>query len=156
MMAASRLTLPVPECFAVRLGENVRLALPANSVREVAQVAWGDVCPLPGVPAALLGVVNRSGQLGWVLDLGLFLGLPGVAKEPLPLTVVVVTGGNRRLALAVTALEGIFTVAQPQPLPLPQQLQRRYRELLAGLVYRQREALALVLPETLLARLAEI
>ncbi|WP_216634755.1 chemotaxis protein CheW [Gloeomargarita lithophora] len=153
-MVATPGAFDVQECFAIRVGENVRLALPADLVREVAQIPPGEVCPLPGVPAALLGVVNRTGQLCWVLDLGAFLGLTGVASEAQQLlTTILVTTGNRRLALVVTALEGIFTADQPQVVPLPQQLQQRYRELFQGLVYRRGEALALLLPETVLAHL---
>jgi twitching motility protein PilI len=153
-MAITPLAPSLQEYFAVRLGDKVRLALPAGLVQEVAQISLGDVCPLPGVPAALLGVVNRTGQLCWVLDLGAFLGLPGaILGEHLPLTTVVVTIGNRRLALVVTALEGMFTADYPRVTPLPQQLQLRYRELFQGLVYRQGKALALLLPAVVLARL---
>ncbi len=142
------------EYFAVRLGEQVRLALPVEWVQEVAQIPLAAICPLPGVPAALLGVVSRSGQLCWVLDVGAFLSLPGTTlSEHLPLTTVVVIVGNRRLAWVVTALEGIFTADHPQVRPLPQQLQPRYQELFQGLVYRQGKALALLLPTAVLARL---
>ncbi|WAS04863.1 chemotaxis protein CheW [Gloeomargaritales cyanobacterium VI4D9] len=155
-MTRTPVAVPPQECFAVRLGKNVRLALPAEVVREVAQISPPEICPLPGVPAALLGVVNRAGQLCWVLDLGAFLHIPGATpSEHLPLTTVVVTTGNHRLALVVTALEGLFTADQSQLVPMPPQLHAWYRELFQGLVYRQREALALLLPTAVLARLAQ-
>ncbi|MEN9216576.1 MAG: chemotaxis protein CheW [Gloeomargarita sp. HHBFW_bins_162] len=147
-------TPAISEYFAVQVGDKVRLALPAAQVQAVAQITPQDVCPMPGVPGALVGVVNRLGQLYWVLDLGEFLGLTGLAAgEYRPFTTVVVGVGNRRLALVVTALEGIFTPEHPQVLPLPQQLQRRYRELLSGLVSWQGKTLAVLRPETLFAQL---
>ncbi len=155
-MTRTPVAVPLQECFAVRLGENVRLAFPAEVVREVAQISPPEICPLPGVPAALLGVVNRSGQLCWVLDLAVFLRLPGATpNEHLPVTTVVVTTGNRRLALVVTALEGLFTADQSQIVPMPPQLHAWYRELFQGLVYRRGEALALVSLTAVLARLAQ-
>ena len=149
-------TAGVQECFAFRLGEKVRLALPADWVQEVVQMAPTEICPLPGVAASLLGVVNRNGYLCWVLDLADFLGLAGISgTAQRSFKTVVLRMGHRRLAWVVTALEGIFTPDHPHLRPLPPRLQPQYRELLQGLVYRQGEAIALLAPMAVLARLAD-
>lgn len=73
-------------------------ALPVDKVVEVGEL--GDVTPVPGAPAAVIGVRNLRGQLMPVVDLATLFGLDPVT-EP---TSIVVTEGRGRTGLAVQSV----------------------------------------------------
>jgi chemotaxis signal transduction protein len=68
----------------------------------------GEVTPLPGASAAILGVRNLRGQVVPVVDLANVLGLPGA---PAPARIVIVEDAARKAGLAVDAIVGV------EPLP---------------------------------------
>lgn len=77
-------------------------ALPVTEVIEVADV--GEVTPLPGSPAAVLGVRNLRGQVVPVVDLAVVLGLPAA---PAPERIVIAENAGRRAGLAVDDVAGV-------------------------------------------------
>ena len=79
-----------------------RYALPVAGVVEVADV--GEVTPLPGSPAAVLGVRNLRGQVVPVVDLAVVLGLPAA---PAPERIVIAEDSGRRAGLAVDEVAGV-------------------------------------------------
>jgi purine-binding chemotaxis protein CheW len=74
-------------------------ALSVEDVLEVAEI--GDVSPVPGAAAGVLGVRNLRGQVLPVIDLAAVLGIPrdGEARR-----LVVAEQGGRRAGLAVDQL----------------------------------------------------
>jgi purine-binding chemotaxis protein CheW len=56
-----------------------RYAVTLSCVREV--IRCGDVTPVPGAPAEVLGIVNLRGQIVAVLDGRNRLGLPAAAES---------------------------------------------------------------------------
>jgi twitching motility protein PilI len=62
--------------FYIHLRQSFKLALPLNSTTETIAITLGDICQIPGVNPALLGVVNQRGKLLWVLDLSVLFQLP--------------------------------------------------------------------------------
>jgi purine-binding chemotaxis protein CheW len=77
-------------------------ALPVGDVLEIAD--YGEVAPLPGAPAAIVGVRNLRGQVLPVVDLAKVLGLaPGTAPE----RIVVAENGGRRAGLAVDSVDDV-------------------------------------------------
>ena len=80
----------------VPVGE-ARHVLPLDAVRET--FTLGAVAPLPGAPPAVLGAVNRHGDVLVVLDTGMLLG--GGALDA-PTHAAVVTGALGVAALAAT------------------------------------------------------
>ncbi len=77
-------------------------ALPVEEVLEVAEL--GDVTPLPGAAAAVVGVRNLRGQVVPVVDLGTVMGLPGGSA---PQRIVIAEAGGRKAALAVDRVAGV-------------------------------------------------
>jgi purine-binding chemotaxis protein CheW len=73
-------------------------ALPVTAVLEIADT--GQVTPVPGAPAGVLGVRNLRGQVIPVIDLATMLGLSDEAESE---RIVVTEDGSLRAALAVTA-----------------------------------------------------
>jgi purine-binding chemotaxis protein CheW len=77
-------------------------ALPIGNVREIALL--GDVAPLPGAPAAVLGVLNLHGRVLPVIELASLLG---VAHHGRPLRIVIAEDGGRLAGLAVHSVTDV-------------------------------------------------
>ncbi|AFY62686.1 chemotaxis protein CheW [Synechococcus sp. PCC 6312] len=63
------------EFFHIELTKSVHIAVPLTQTAEVLTVEASELCPIPGVAPALLGVVNQRGRLLWMVDLEYLLGL---------------------------------------------------------------------------------
>jgi chemotaxis signal transduction protein len=83
------------------LGEE-RFAMPLSSVLEV--IADAAICPVPGAPATVAGVMQVRGEIRPVFHLAHLLGAAGT--EPLH-TVVLVRHRNREVGLGVSHVEDI-------------------------------------------------
>ena len=81
----------------VRVAEE-HYALPVDRVLEVAEL--GELTPVPGAPAQIIGVRNLRGQVIPVIALATLLGLPGAEPE----RIVVAEAGERRAGLAVDVI----------------------------------------------------
>jgi purine-binding chemotaxis protein CheW len=77
-------------------------SVPIANVREIAVL--GDVAPLPGAPAAVLGVFNLHGRVLPVIELARLLG---VADEGPPRRIVIAEDGGRLAGLAVRSVSGV-------------------------------------------------
>jgi purine-binding chemotaxis protein CheW len=76
-------------------------ALPVADVLEVAEL--GDITPVPGAGAAMLGVRNLRGQVLPVVDLATLFGLPPADPE----RIVIAERGGLRAGLAVDTVAGV-------------------------------------------------
>jgi purine-binding chemotaxis protein CheW len=76
-------------------------ALPVADVLEVAEL--GEVTPVPGAGAALLGVRNLRGQVLPVVDLATVFDLPPAHPE----RIVIAERGGLRAGLAVDTVAGV-------------------------------------------------
>jgi chemotaxis signal transduction protein len=82
----------------IRLGTE-HYALDLDHVLEVVEL--GDITPVPGSGANLIGLRNLRGEILPALDLSALLGVVG---EKAPRSLVVVADGERRAGLAVDEL----------------------------------------------------
>ena len=76
-------------------------ALAVEDVLEVAEL--GDVTPVPGAGAAVLGVRNLRGQVLPVVDLATVFELPPAQSD----RIVIAERGGLRAGLAVDAVAGV-------------------------------------------------
>jgi purine-binding chemotaxis protein CheW len=77
----------------------------ALSVDDVLEVcAFGEITPVPGAPAAVLGLTNLRGNVIAVVNLAAILRLAG---QPRRGRIVVAAQGDRRAALAVDSVVGV-------------------------------------------------
>jgi purine-binding chemotaxis protein CheW len=76
-------------------------ALPVADVLEVAEL--GEVTPVPGAGASVLGVRNLRGQVLPVVDLATVFELPPANPE----RIVIAEHGGRRAGLAVDTVAGV-------------------------------------------------
>jgi twitching motility protein PilI len=116
--------------FQVELEPDWRVAIPLEHTAEVLSLAWSELCPIPGLTPALLGISNQRGRLLWMLDLGLVLNLPGCGGRvgsPEKSTAIVLTQGGLRVAGVVKALKGIVSFD-------PQEIQPHTHPCLTGQV----------------------
>ena len=78
-------------------------ALPVDQVLEVAE--RGEVTPLPGASAAVIGVRNLRGQVVPVVDLAAVLGVASGASSRA--RIVVAQQNGRKAGLAVDEVAGV-------------------------------------------------
>ena len=88
-------------------------AIDMGNVREVFEVE--AITPVPGMPAALVGVAKLRGIVIPLVDLRHVLGLP--VTGPPPPYAVVVRHGTRQLGMLVDRVPEIRTVQREQFLP---------------------------------------
>jgi chemotaxis signal transduction protein len=147
------------EYFKVRVSGQIQVALPLTHVETVLQLDQQSICPIPGVSPALLGVVNRRGNLTWVVDLSQVLELEPLALEPgKNLTAIVITRSRfeptvaaesqRSVACTIEALDGVFTARKVKPMRKP--LKSRLRSLLLQVAYQEKSGIAILDPTALL------
>lgn len=91
----------------LQLSPKVQVMVPIEQVVEEITLSRRQICPIPGVPEAILGVVNTGGKLLWVIDLADFL------TEVLGLT--------RRSPSRVDELTLVVIRKDPTPEPDPQE-----------------------------------
>lgn len=91
------------------------LAIDLRNVREVFEV--DSVTPVPGVPAAIVGVANLRGMVIPLVDLRFLLRLPVV--EPRPKLAVVVRQGAQQVGVLVDRVPEIRAVRREDFLPAP-------------------------------------
>jgi purine-binding chemotaxis protein CheW len=82
-------------------------ALPVEEVIEVDEI--GDVTPVPGAAAGVLGVRNLRGQILPVVELASVLGIPG---ERSTRHLVVAEQAGRRIGLAVDELQDVGSLPE--------------------------------------------
>jgi twitching motility protein PilI len=102
----------IKDFFWVELTSALSLAIPLEQTAEVLSMGLTELCPVPGIKPAFLGVSNQRGQLLWVIDLNHLLG---EARTPIRRgggrTVGVVLLKDRfRAAGLVAKLNGIISL----------------------------------------------
>ena len=63
------------EYFHIQLQANTELLIPLEHTGGAIALPVEQICPIPGIPPAVLGVVNQRGKLLWVIQLSSLLGL---------------------------------------------------------------------------------
>jgi purine-binding chemotaxis protein CheW len=100
-----------PVCVRVRVGRE-HYAFGVHEVLEVADL--GEVIPVAGAGAAVMGVSKVHGQILPVIDLGAILGASGERDVK---RLVVAEQRGRRAGLAVDQLEDVGELPAPSERP---------------------------------------
>ena len=105
----------------------------AVETRYVRRVVKPDGCtPVPGTPAALLGLINVSGEVLAVFDLPAALGV-GCGSACAGAFVVVLGDGRDELGVAADAVQEVRSLRAVELLEPPGALERIGRHLLRGI-----------------------
>lgn len=106
----------IEDYFCSQLRQSVNVLFPLINVEEVISLSYGEICPVPGVSSALLGVVNQRGKLLWVLELSDLLQIAPDRKSRRSqdtLTLLVLSDVNNleeQVGCVVSALKGIIPI----------------------------------------------
>ena len=106
----------ITDYFCCQLRQSVKVLFPLASTEEVISLTYEEICPVPGVSAALIGVVNQRGKLLWVLELSDLLQIVPDQKSrrsPDTLTLLVLSGNHnseQQVGCVISNLEGIISV----------------------------------------------
>lgn len=58
-----------------KLYPDMQVMLPLQEITEVLKIQFGQIVPIPQMPAWVMGVYNWRGDILWMLDLGHLIGL---------------------------------------------------------------------------------
>lgn len=150
------------EYFAVELSASIRLGLTLEDMATVTQFEQKDICIVPGVAPFWHGVVNFKGSLLWVLDTDRFFNLEKELETisdrwNLKFTSILLThqiqGTQRRVALVVKKLEGLFTVQSSQLQPISTALPSSLQTICKAAVERENKITYILDTEAFLQQL---
>ena len=132
------------EYFHIRLGATAQFAVPLEFTTEALSELRRNVCPLPGVPIHLLGVMNQRGRLLWIVDLAALLGIDAQKRwgEFETLTILALKGiaGSAtdvaqlpQAGCVVSELKGTISIDSSQIKPIPPKTPERMQPYLSGI-----------------------
>ncbi|NJL45982.1 MAG: purine-binding chemotaxis protein CheW [Leptolyngbyaceae cyanobacterium SM2_3_12] len=122
------------------LGQQPAL-LPTRQVQEAITIPAARITPMPNMPPALLGLINRRSQVLWVADLALILGLPVAYPSFQPYNLVLVQTATGLLGLRVQQIDGILSIPPEQIQDPPAHVPASLAPFLQGCVLQGGEVL---------------
>lgn len=139
------------------------LLIPLEHTAGVLTLSETQICPIPGIPPAILGVVNQRGKLLWVLELSNLLGIAQEAKI-IPrhnLTVVVLTANenttderSRQVGCVGSVPKEIVVLDSLQFKPVPASL--NFRSFLSGVVEIEKSLVSVINVNAVFTALANL
>ncbi|HZG39841.1 MAG TPA: chemotaxis protein CheW [Nodosilinea sp.] len=115
--------------------------LPTRQVQEAIATAAASITPMPNMPPALLGLINRRSRVLWVVDLALLLGLPTAYPNSQQYNLLLLQVGAVTLGLRVSHIEGILSLPPQQMQPPPTHVPPGLVPFLRGCVLQEGEVL---------------
>jgi positive phototaxis protein PixI len=65
----------ITQFLRFKLYPSMQVMLPLQEITEVLKIQFGQIVPIPQMPAWVMGVYNWRGDILWMLDLGHLIGL---------------------------------------------------------------------------------
>lgn len=124
--------------------------IPTGQVQEAITIPTARVTPMPNMPPALLGLINRRSRVLWVTDLALLLGLPVSFPNSQQYNLVLMQIGATTLGLRVNTIDGILSLPVQQIQPPPAHVPNSLVAFLQGCVLQQGEVLLVLNAEAIL------
>lgn len=118
--------------------------LPTRQVLEVITIPAASVTPMPNMPPAMLGLINRRSQVLWITDLSLLLGIPTAYPNSQQYSLVLLQVNQILLGLRVQEIENILSLPPHQICTPPAHLPAGLMPFLRG-CYINKNAVLLVL-----------
>lgn len=122
------------------LGNQATL-LPTRQVQEAIATPAARITPMPNMPPALLGLINRRSRVLWVVDLALLLGLPTAYPNSQQYNLVLLQVGAVSLGLRVSQIDGILSLPPQHMQPAPTHVPPGLVPFLRGCVLQEGEVL---------------
>ncbi|NJL48578.1 MAG: purine-binding chemotaxis protein CheW [Leptolyngbyaceae cyanobacterium SM2_5_2] len=125
--------------------------LPTRQVQEAITIPAAHITPIPNMPPAILGLINRRSQVLWVADLALMLGLAGIAYPTTQqYNLVLVQIGSVIMGLRVHQVVGILSTPPDQIQPAPAYVPPSLVPFLQGCVLQDKDVLLVLDGEAIL------
>ncbi|MBD2233638.1 chemotaxis protein CheW [Phormidium tenue] len=115
--------------------------LPTRQVQEAIATPAARITPMPNMPPALLGLINRRSRVLWVVDLALLLGLPTAYPNSQQYNLVLMQLGTVALGLRVSQIDGILSLSPQHMQPAPTHVPPGLVPFLRGCVLQEGEVL---------------
>lgn len=102
-------TKPVGDAYLkFRLNAQTPAIFSMRSVQEALVLPARRLTPIPNMPAAMMGLMNRRSRVIWVVDLAQLLELSTLDMNVQQYTLILVQVGTVPLGLAVQQVEGMI------------------------------------------------
>lgn len=124
--------------------------MPTQQVQEAITIPTARITPMPNMPPALLGLINRRSRVLWVTDLALLLGLQVAYPNTQQYSLVLMQTGVVLLGLRVHTVEGIISLPAHQVQSPPAHVPNSLVPFLQGCVLQAGEVLLVLDAEALL------
>jgi positive phototaxis protein PixI len=106
--------------------------LPTHQVLEAITLPMSSVTPMPNMPPAMLGLVNRRSQVIWVTDLALLLGIPVTYPNSQHYHLILLQIHQVLVALRVQEINSIVSLPPEQVSPVPAHMSADLGSFLRG------------------------
>lgn len=131
-----------------RLGSYGAL-LPTRQVLEAVTMPTSGVTPMPNMPPAMLGLINRRSQVLWVADLALLLDIPVAYPNSQQYNLVILQLGQTLIALRVQEINSILSLPPDQVSPAPSHVPAGLVPFLRGCFLQANEVLLVLNAEAI-------
>jgi positive phototaxis protein PixI len=126
------------------LAPGIRAVLSMKQVQEVLSLPMHRLTPMPNLPPALLGLMNRRSRVLWVADLARMLGVGCFDAGVRQCSIMIVRGSGSTgramvLGLAVQQVEGTAWLKPDDIQPVPTNLATNLLAYLRGCVVHPQE-----------------
>jgi positive phototaxis protein PixI len=132
-----------------KIGSHTAL-LPTHQVLEAITLPVSSVTPMPNMPPAMLGLVNRRSQVLWVTDLALLLGIPVAYPNSQHYHLILVQIHDVIVALRVQEINSIVSLPPEQVSPVPAHVSTDLAPFLRGCWLQGNEVLLVLSAEAIL------
>jgi positive phototaxis protein PixI len=89
-----------------KLDDRTTAVIPMNETQEAISLAAAKISPIPNLPTAILGLIDRRSRLLWLTDLAEILGLKPLDRHRYSYDVISIESSGNSLAIAVEKIEG--------------------------------------------------
>ncbi|NES81123.1 MAG: purine-binding chemotaxis protein CheW [Moorea sp. SIO2B7] len=96
----------------LQLNEQTAAALPMEQSEKVIFVPVSRITPIPNMPNCVLGLLNQSNRVFWVVDLAHMLDLKPLDTDAQKYNIVIVRVGTIPLGLVVRDVKGVIRVIE--------------------------------------------
>ena len=131
------------------LGEHTAL-LPTHQIMEVVTIPTASLTPMPNMPPAMLGLINRRSQVLWVTDLALLLGIPVSAPNTQLYNLILLQIGQTLVALRVQEIMNILSIPGEKICPPPSNTSTWLMPFLRGCFLQDGEVVLMLNAEAIL------
>ena len=132
-----------------RLG-NYSALLSTHQVLEAITLPAASLTPMPNMPPAMLGLINRRSQVLWVADLALLLGIPVAYPNSQQYNLVLLQMNQVLLGLRVHEINSILSLPTEQICPVPGHVSSGLVPFLKGCFLQGNEVLLVLSAEAIL------